>query len=244
MVEINSLDNELIKKFASLNKKKYRDEYKLFIIDDIDLIRIADDKKLLEYYLYSSKLNTLKNCKNIIKTNDKVLSKLSNLNTIPNGVGICRIEEHEKYSNKIIALDSVQDPGNGGTILRSALAFDFNTMILSDDSFDKYNEKFIRASKGSFFDESIIRCDIVEKLKELKKQGYKIITADLTSDSININDYKYDDKVVIVVGNEGNGIRKEINQIKDNTIYIPIHNIESLNVGVAASIIMSKNIVK
>ena len=244
MVEIKSNDNQLIKMFSSLTKKKYRDEYKLFIIDDLDLIKIADQKNLLEYYLFDDKLVQLENCKNNIKTTSNILSKLSSLDNIPNGIGICKMVDNNKLSDFIIALDSIQDPGNGGTILRSALAFNFNTMLISENSFDKYNEKFIRASKGSFFDESVIRCNLLDKLKDLKAEGYQIITADLDKNAINVNEFKFDKKTVLVVGNEGNGISKEIDTIKDKCIYIPINNIESLNVGVAASIIMSKNVVK
>ncbi len=242
MLEISSVSNELIKKFISLKNKKYRDEYGLFLLDDIDLIKEAYDLGLLEYYLYANKPYTDFNCENI-KTNTNVLSKLSSLENIPNGIGVAKIVQNSKeYSDKIIALDDVQDPGNGGTILRSALAFNFKTMLLSSSCFDTYNEKFIRSTKGAFFNCNIIRDNLVNQLLKLKGKGYEIVIADLNKNAINVNDYKMPEKMVLVVGNEGNGISKEIENIADKTIYIPINSkIESLNVGVAASIIMSKN---
>lgn len=243
MLTITSPSNELIKKYCSLKNKKYRDEYMLYILEDIDLINKANEYDLIDTILFVNKPVNVNEDVKLIKTTQDIINKLSNVKTPHDVIAVCKITISKKgLGNKIIALDNVQDPGNGGTILRSALAFNFDSMLISDQSFDIYNDKFLRATKGSFFDMNIERLNLTNKLKELKSLGYKIVIADLTHDSISVNDFKFEEKVVLVVGNEGQGISKEVASLSDITVYIPISNkMESLNVAIAASIIMSKN---
>ena len=134
-------------------------------------------------------------------------------------------------------LDNLQDPGNLGTIIRSAVAFNIGTIIISDDSVDLYNPKVVRSTEGMIFNLNVIRRNLKEVIPVLKRQGYKIVGTLVNAG----DDLKNIDKenVCIIIGNEGNGMSLDIRDMCDNFTNIKISdNCESLNAGVAASIIM------
>lgn len=242
MKEITSLTNETIKLYASLNNKKDREEHHLFIVDGDHLVLEAYKHHCLEAVLFTDYLpQELKDYPNLIKVTDGIMAKISNVVDPKNIIGICKYKEQVLPSGAthLIALDGVQDPGNGGTILRSALAFGYQGLLLSNDSFDIYNTKFIRSTMGAFFALPIIRGDLVKLLLALKT-NHKIIVADLVDEAKPLASCKFAEPLVIVVGNEGRGPTRAIRTLADEIVIIPIsNNIDSLNVGVAASIIMN-----
>ena len=143
------------------------------------------------------------------------------------------------YDNKIIVtvLDNIQDPGNLGTIIRSSVAFNFDTIVISNDSVDVYNSKVIRATQGMLFNVNIIVTDIKEFLNSIKDE-YKIIGTDVVNGK-SLPEFKNLKKFAIIVGNEGQGISLDTKKLCSDFVYIPMNqDCESLNVGVAASIIM------
>ena len=135
-----------------------------------------------------------------------------------------------------MVLDNIQDPGNLGTIIRSAVAFGIDTIVLSNDSVDLYNPKVVRSTKGMLFKVNVIVRDIPTFLKEL--EGYTIYGTDVL-DGVDIRNEILPDKIVIVIGNEGMGISNIVRKYCHKFIYIGMNKeCESLNAGVAASIIM------
>ena len=141
----------------------------------------------------------------------------------------------KEIQGNVCLLDNIQDPGNLGTIIRSAVAFDIKTIILSNDSVDLYNDKVIRASEGMLFHINIIRMDLKDAIKELKEKNYTIYGTDVIKGTT-LKEIAFDDKTAITIGNEGQGMKEELKKLSDKMIHIPI-NCESLNAGVAASII-------
>jgi TrmH family RNA methyltransferase len=138
----------------------------------------------------------------------------------------------------IVALDGVQDPGNGGNIIRSCVGFNVEQVLLSNDTFDQYNEKFIRATMGAFFKVKINKVNLEIKLKNLKKLGYKIIVTSAQG-SDKIDKIKNLNKVVIVFGSEGHGVSKEIEALADYKVLIKTNSkLESLNVASTAAIVL------
>ena len=121
--------------------------------------------------------------------------------------------------------------------MRSATSFGFQQIWLSKDCCDPYNEKCIRASQGAIFKVDLHKADLAEVLPSLKDEGFKIIGTSLQS-SIDIGDLPRHEKMAFVFGNEGQGVREAVLAACDVNVIIPIHQCESLNVGVAASIIM------
>lgn len=138
----------------------------------------------------------------------------------------------------MVALDDVQDPGNLGTILRTVDSIGLTQIIVSKGTADAYNPKVVRSTMGAIFRVKIIECeDLKQTLKEIKKHKFKIVVSSLQTEN-KIYDINYNKKV-IVIGNEANGVEKEIQNLADEKIKIPmLGKTESLNASVATGIIL------
>lgn len=234
---IGSLDNKKIKDIKKLHQKKYRDETKTFIVEGIHLVKEAYlSGNLLEIItVYKSEYDINVPCINVTSN---VMNAISELETPYDIIGICKYQEEKKLGKKILMLDDVQDPGNLGTIIRSSLAFNVDTIILSKASVDLYNSKVLRACQGMNFHINIIRDDLKKYITKLKKENYKIFTTDVNNGK-DLKNIEIEDKYVIIMGNEGNGVSGEIASLSDEKIYIKMNKTcESLNVAVATSIIL------
>ncbi|MBR3661383.1 MAG: RNA methyltransferase [Bacilli bacterium] len=234
---ITSLENNNIKKYLKLKQKKYRDEEKMFLIEGEHLVREAYksnrlyDLLVLDGYDFKIDFSYTNASLNIMK-------KLSDMDSTPKVIGIVKIEDKKtNLGNRIIILDGIQDPGNLGTIIRSSVAFNITDIILSDTSVDLYNDKVIRASQGMIFKINIERRNLVEVINKLKKQDYVILGTNV-KEGIDVRDINVK-KYAIVLGNEGQGVSFEVANLCDKNIYIKMNKeVESLNVGVATSIII------
>lgn len=235
---ITSLENKEIKKYLKLKKKKYRDLEKLFLVEGEHLIKEAEkSNSLVKVILTEDK--ELETNKEILYVTHEIMKKLSNLDTPPEMIGVCKINDNNKVEgNIILALDDIQDPGNLGTIIRSAVAFNIKTILLSENTVDLYNPKVLRSTQGLLFYTNIIKCDLEKELKKLKEEQYSIYATNV-EEGKEINKMNVAEKLVLVMGNEGNGVSSNIKSLKDENIYIKTNNlVESLNVGVATSILL------
>lgn len=241
-MKITSLQNNFIKELANLKLKKYRDEQKLFLVDDIDLIEAASKKGFLKWILTIDlhKVNHFLPETQIIEVTEAILDKLADVKSTSGVIGVCSYYENIVLDPKrIVALDGVQDPGNSGAIVRSAHAFNFDQVLLANTSVDLYNPKYIRASKGSCFAIACQRVQLYEKIKMLKKAGYQIMATALTQDALPLEACLPLEPYVLVVGSEGQGISAAILSLADVVVKIPINaDVESLNVSVASAICM------
>lgn len=234
---ITSLDNKKIKKYCSLKNKKNRDIERLFLIEGEHLVNEAIKNNLLVDLLVLE--NTLVDYSfpyTYISLN--VMKKLSSLESIPKVIGIVKYKEEKiELGNKILILDDIQDPGNLGTIIRSSLAFNVTDIILSLNTVDLYNEKVIRSTQGMLFNINIIRRDLKDVIINLKNENY-IIFGTNVKNGIDAREIK-EDKFALIMGNEGRGVREEIETLCDKNLYIKMNeDVESLNVSVAASILL------
>lgn len=232
---IESVDNSRIKDIRKLKEKKYRDQYKLFLVEGEHLVLEAYKAGVLKSVIFSGRDIDLDVEK--IEVSEKVMNTISDINT--NIVGVCEIVDNKiNLDSNVIILDGVQDPGNLGTIIRSAVAFNVKNIVLSKTSVDLYNTKVLRGCQGMNFHLNIIRDDILDIIDDLKDNNYTIYGTDVVN-GIDVKDVKKTNKYAIIMGNEGNGISKEIKDVVDKNIYIKMsENCESLNVGVSASIIL------
>lgn len=234
---ITSLDNKEIKYLDKLKQRKYRDREKKYIIEGQHLVEEAYKNNVLEKIFILEDYNNNLDIE-CVTVSSEVMKKISTLDSISNVIGLCKIINEEEVGNKVLVLDSIQDPGNLGTMIRSSVAFNFDTIILSENTVDLYNPKVVRATQGMLFKINIIRRNLKELIINLKNQGYDIYTTDV-NDGENIKDIDVNNKFLLIMGNEGNGVRKEISSLANHKIYIPMNSeVESLNVGVAASILM------
>lgn len=232
-----SINNDKIKEIKKLQSKKYRDELGVFFIESEHLVEEAYKQGLLklliveENYDYQLDIDTIKVSKNII-------SYLSELESPKKVMGIVNKIPSKEIGKKVLALDNIQDPGNMGTIIRSAVAFNIDTILISKDSVDIYNSKVIRSTQGMIFGINIIICDLEKKLIELKNNNYTLYGTKVDGGE-SIKDIEVSDKFVIIMGNEGQGVKDSIFDLCDKYLYIKMNDkCESLNVGVATSIIL------
>ncbi|MDD3187269.1 MAG: RNA methyltransferase [Bacilli bacterium] len=234
-----STENNKIKEIKKLNNKKYRDETGLFLVEGEHLVKEAINADLIKTLIIESGY-FFENIKNIeiIEVSSSVLKYISSLDTPQPIMGICYKKSSEVIGNRILVLDNIQDPGNLGTIIRSSVAFNVDTIVLSQDSVDLYNSKVIRASQGMLFHINIIEKELKSFIKDLKRDGYNIISTDVKKGK-SLKELVKKEKVVIIMGNEGNGVRKDLIDLADDFLYIKMNNdCESLNVAIATSIIL------
>ena len=233
---IESVNNPKIKELAKLKEKKYQDANKMFLVEGEHLVDEANKSKvLLSVYALES---TNYNYDNITYVSSNVMKKLTSLTSIPSIIGIAKYLEPKEINGNVLILDRIQDPGNLGTIMRSALAFNVNTIIVSSGTVSIYNPKVVRASEGTMFHLNIITKDLMDAIKELKDDNYKIYTTNVNGGS-SLSNINFSHKSAIIIGNEGSGVKDEISSLADDYIYIDMNkSVESLNAGVATSIIL------
>lgn len=253
MNTITSKDNEIIKSIRKLKEKKYRDinhEYiieglkmlKEAIIEDASIKLIVVCEECLQDGCIDNKLKYEIAKYDCIYVNQKVFSILTDVQN-PQGL-LAVIKKQDKEENIdykqdiIIALDGIQDPGNLGTILRTIDSVGLNQVIVSKETADAYNPKVVRSTMGAIFRVNIIETEnLLNTLKNAKKHHFKTMATSLEN-STSIYEAELNKKI-IVIGNEANGVSKEILDYADEKIKIPmIGKTESLNASVATGIIL------
>ena len=228
---LTSLDNPKIKALMKLKKAKERKKEKKFIVEGPHLVEEAKKLNLLiEAFSFDEK-------EGYTSISKQMMDKIAETDTTVTEIGLCKMIESDKLTDKILILDAVQDPGNLGAMMRSANAFGFKTIVLGDGSCDIYNPKVIRSSQGAIFKLNFLHKNIVEFIDELN--DYDIYGTSVVN-GIELDNVTMNKKIAIILGNEGNGISEEVFKKLNKNIYIPMENTESLNVSVAASIIMYK----
>lgn len=232
---ITSVNNDYIKEVNKLHQKKYRDESKTFIVEGDHLISEAyKNGYLKEIIALEDVILKYDDIKTTYVTKE-VMDKISEQISSSNIVGICNYIENKSINNNVIMLDGLQDPGNLGTIIRSAAAFNYD-VILGDNTVDIYNSKVIRSTEGMIFNVNFIKSNLVDFIN--KHNDYTFYIADMDKGN-NVKALKNISKHGIIVGNEGNGISDDVRNMNIEYVHINQNRkCESLNVGVAASIIM------
>ena len=229
-----------IKFIKSLQQKKIRNQHKLFIVEGKKTIQELVNSKIEVYKLYSTDLDFISNndLAELITTVD--LKKVSTLST-PNGyLGIFKmpIIESVDLNDWVVALDTIQDPGNLGTIIRLCDWFGVKNIICTKDTVDCFNPKVLQATMGSIARVNISYLDLIDFLKKSDTQIYGTFM-----DGASIYSAKLPKKGIIIMGNEANGISEEISQTIKNKISIPQFGektTESLNVATATAILLNE----
>lgn len=244
--EINSLENKQIKILKKLSSKKYREELGLFSVENFVIITDAlkdhyDFEALFVTKSFISKhedklqelLNKSKS-RNLFLINDKLNKFYSELET-PSGItAIYKIKKPSLSKGPVVYLNSISDPGNMGTIMRSALAFDFVNFVLDENCVDIYNSKTISAAKDAIFKLNI---SFDKNFEFLKKTKLPVYSANAVNGK-DIKEFKAVKDFCLVLGSESHGVDKKIIDLSDVNLKIKISSeIESLNVASAAAII-------
>lgn len=235
-MRIESLNNSKVKEWSKLKEKKYRDQLGLFLVEGDHLLNRAILKDQVVEIISIDETLEIPGIPFYLVTKE-IMKKLSCQVTSTKIIGVCQKNHEKEIMGLVCLLDNIQDPGNLGTIIRSAVAFNFNTIILSNDSVDLYNDKVIRSSQGMIFQMNILRRDLGKVITDLKKKDYVILGTDVFK-GIDVKDIS-PEKFALIMGNEGSGVKAELKKMCDKNLYIKMNSkVESLNVGVATSILL------
>lgn len=239
---IVSKDNSQIKHIKQLKQKKYRDEFKEYIVEGIKIVEEAIAEKaeivliVICEELLRKQVETF-DCR--VEYVSKNIFELISDTVTPQGILAVIKEKTEKKidSPVLFALDDIQDPGNMGTIIRTLDASGIKDLLISNESADIYNSKVTRSTMGAIYRLNVIRTDLLSKLQDMQKNGYKIVVTSLETNK-NHYDINFDEKTVIVIGNEAKGVSQEIMELADVKVKIPmLGKTESLNAAMATGII-------
>lgn len=259
MEAIFSKANENVKFIRSLNEKKFRNKNKAFYLEGVKVVNeILDKEKAIDimFIAYSKSI--------LLATNGgkELLERITNLNDIkalefedkifeymtdtvnPQGVlAVLKMPEYDltnelNSTGNIVILDKVQDLGNLGTIIRSCNAFDIELILCTLGTADVYSPKTLRSTMGAILNTKIIYLNDLSQIEQVKNNGYKLVTTSLQGKE-DMSFFKDCEKLAFVMGNEANGVSEKISKMSDYLVKIPMTDkIDSLNVGVATSIIL------
>jgi TrmH family RNA methyltransferase len=262
VIKIESRQNPLISRYASLEKKKYRDEYRLFLLDGLKLFFEAVDSGVeleavlvCEGSIAEQRLDEI--CEKVAarvyllsgaafdkisreKSPEGVICVAKYLDFFHKYIKIDRNRAEEYAGERLLLLSQIRDPGNLGTIIRSALALGLDRLILTNDCVDLYNSKTVRSAMGALFK---LKIDVAEDFREailsLRASGRRVLAAMPAQGNIILGEDAVSASDCIVIGNEGHGILPEYAQECDSAVIIPMaEGAESLNAAIAASIFM------
>ncbi|MGL4990724.1 MAG: TrmH family RNA methyltransferase [Sarcina sp.] len=251
MLVIESKNNSLFKNIKKLKEKKYRNQSGTYLIEGLRFVDEAFKSSIkVEKLLYTTEFldkhkEFLKNKETIehIVLSESLLKELSFTGTPQGVMAIINMENKNINNGDIFVLvDKVQDPGNMGTIIRTAHAVGASGILTTKGTVDIYNDKVLRSTMGSIFYIPIIEDENLEITKSLKSKNYKLVVSSLQGEK-NFFEENLNGNIIIAVGNEGNGVSDEIYNISDIKVKIPMPgSAESLNVAVATSVMLYEKV--
>ena len=250
MQQISSVNNKTIKDLAKLNKKKYREDTGMYIIEGFHLIEealhagrkfqylLGTDEALNKVEEYGVDLSS----KSVILINKAITRHLSSTKNSQEIFMVLKIDQPKEFPfnyGKWVLLDNLADPGNVGTIIRTADAAGFDGVVLSPESVDLYNPKTQRAMQGSQFHIELIKQDLTSVITTLKSYDIPVYASMLDKSAKELPDFEKVPQLGLVIGNEAHGVSDFIAKLSDEKLYIPIKGqAESLNAAVAAGIMI------
>ncbi|MDD6879515.1 MAG: RNA methyltransferase [bacterium] len=237
---ITSLENDKVKLYVKLKDRKYRKKTNSFIVEGLhSVLEAYKSGNIIEMILEENEALPLD--VPAVYVTQEIINKISSLDTPNKVMALCRMNEHNDIKgDKILLLDNIQDPGNLGTIIRSACAFNIDTIVLSKDTVDLYNPKVIRSTQGMIFHINIVIKDLNEVINSLIKNEIPIYGTRVEyGENVSYLKEKDKNKYAIIIGNEGNGVSRDILDKCDTFLDIDMNDKgESLNGAVATSILL------
>lgn len=257
MIEVSSKDNQWIKTATKLKQKKGRQKSQSFLLEGERYIQYAYDNAFeIDAIMFSrEKWDQLDQSQQVtyeamgicIVLEDSLLELVSETVNSQGAIAIVKMKSlsHDPLERKeslLIYLDRLQDPGNLGTIIRTADAVGIKTIFMNKGCVDPYNAKVIRSTAGSILNVQLIHVEEDEKaLQAIKSKGYHIVATDLNATHSYLDKTAYGHQNCLIIGNEANGISESVKRLSDVRVIIPIDGYaESLNASVAAAIMMYK----
>ncbi|MBO9130587.1 RNA methyltransferase [Bacillus sp. 165] len=245
MKKIDSIQNQRVKQWKKLQMKKERDKAGKFLVEGFHLVEEALKRKECIQEIIISEEVTFPAGWNVDNVEIYVVPSyiMEAISATETPQGIAAVCEKSNYQNvplqggTFLLLDGVQDPGNLGTIIRTADAAGIGAVIIGEGCADVYNSKVLRSTQGAVFHLPIIKGSLLEWIQKLKHEGIAIFGTSL-QDAVPYQEVQPIESFALLVGNEGSGVRRELLEQCDKNLYIPIYGqAESLNVSVAAGIL-------
>lgn len=253
---VESISNPIIKKALSLQLRKNRKKHQQFLLEGIRGIQdMVSESPGIDVIFYEKKIESLQSGENLlyssekagielIQVTDSVMKKMTDTENPQGAIAIVHkpvydLEEVIRKSQNILLLDRIQDPGNMGTLIRSAEAAGFNAVMMTTGSTDPFSAKCIRAATGAVFHLPVFELQDTEKTWEkLREYQYQIIGAALERGVV-YTSITYKSPMVLVIGNEAKGIQPELLEMMDGAVTIPMKGkTQSLNAAIAGSVLM------
>lgn len=248
---ITSTSNPQVKRLLQLQKKsKARNAENVFVVEGLRMFSEVPEKEVEKVYISESLYNRKKQDLNLQNfpyeiLSDNVFSHVSDTKT-PQGI-LCVVRQRhyewkellEKENPHFVLLENLQDPGNVGTIIRTAEAAGVDGVLMSKDTVDIYNPKTIRSTMGSIYRMPCVYVDDLQiVIEEMKRNNIVSFAAHL--DGAHTYDKEnYQEGTAILIGNEGNGLSDELAKKADILVKIPMcGEVESLNAAIAATVLM------
>lgn len=238
---ITSAQNQMIKNLVRLKTKKERDKQAEFLVEGRHMVEEAEQAGLLKA-LYVIDGNEESWPIPPVYCSENVLEKLSSQKSRPTVIGLVRKPvPTQTPASRFLVLDRVQDPGNVGTLIRSAYAFGIEKIILSKECADPYNPKTLQSSQGAVFHLPVLQeADLPSEISTLKSRNIPVFGTALHHDSVELSDLQIPAEFAVIIGNEGQGISNDILNLCSTLVHIEMHTFESLNAAIAGSIVLYK----
>jgi RNA methyltransferase, TrmH family len=245
MKRIDSIQNGNVKNWRKLHTKKERDKVGKFLVEGFHLVEEALKAEAVETVLMTEDTTFPATWKmdntDVIIVTKEIMQALSETETPQGIIAICQksdVADVNLQGGTYLLIDAVQDPGNIGTMIRTADAAGVSAVIIGNGSVDVYNSKAIRSTQGSLFHVPVVKGDLQEWIGKLQENGIKVYGTSL-HEAKPYQEVKIDGPAALIVGNEGSGVQEEVLAMTDENLYIPIHgSAESLNVAVASGILL------
>jgi len=259
---ITSRQNPTVVKLCALLDKKERRKSRLFRIDGhklvseaiecgahIDLVAICSEKadRLMPLAEHSGAKTVLLSPEVFSKITeekapDGIIAVVKNIDEIHKELSLSDIPALAASDKRIMAFESLRDPGNLGTVIRSASAFGVDTLLLSADCADIYNPKTLRGAMGAIFSREILFCDdLPAVLARFSCEGRRVLAAILDNEAVSVEKSALTERDIVLIGNEGHGLSRAAVESSDLSVILPINTgkgVESLNAATAASVFM------
>lgn len=241
MKRIESLKNERVKKWKKLHTKRGREQQGLFLVEGEHLVEEALKSNWLVLTIITNTTISIPFSGEVIQVNDSVLKELSRTETPQGMIAVCRRNElcqPADLTGVYVVLDRIQDPGNLGTIIRTALAAGATAVVVGTGSVDVFNDKVIRSTQGAFFHIPVYEGGLEDWFNAFEQAKIPVLGTSLL-EAIPYSEVEKTSQFALLLGNEGDGVGEEWLKRTSKNVYIPQNpKAESLNVAVASGILL------
>lgn len=248
LLDITSADHKIVKQAASLKEKKYRDRYGAFLVEGAMSVLWAltsaytvQTVVISQEYSVPTEIEAHFDGITVYRVPQRLFEKMADTKTPQGILCICALPERKCLpdSGLYVYCDKVRDPGNVGSIIRSADALGFDGVMLSPESVDVFSPKLVRSTMGSLFHINVFTDVTAENIAEMQQKGFALTVSALSDRAVTLGEETHTENTIITMGNEANGVSDAILALADNVVKIPMAgSAESLNVAAAAAILL------